>query len=525
MTERRYPVIPPTETRPSRPISFVVVRFCDDYLHNALQSPCLHHGLNQLITVDNTANLSFFNLSSAINAGIVDAHNEIIAIVHEDVVLPEGWQACFEDSLSELERSDPSWGVLGAVGWTADGEVVGHYSDPHTYCNTFAGARFAAVPRLDEQILIIRRSSKLCFDENLPSIHNLGRDLPLTAASRGLRTYVVDAPTIHKYADERGRLIVRKEDSPKINERTSYAYRAEQELSDGYLVQKWPGVIISRYKPDQASNTSHSKHVQEALDSPTILFSRGDEGSRLLSALAQDAGLFLGNATNNLGESVELMLAVYKAVIAKHRCRADGQREAIIAELRRAAAQMLEQSSAPTSWGFNVQENMLVIPELARAFPRARFVHLNCDPLRTSLGPVCQSAKLDNQIGRVALPVAYEFCGLEPSQIFLDPSPLHMSYTTIHQTTEVLDHAGGLPAKRYLEIRFEELIKEAARTRTSFCDWLGTKTTGHTLEGSIDCCRLATPRTPLSPEIEREVACILKPLRDRLGYGGCRPAV
>ena len=88
---------------PTRPLSFVVVAFSNELVHNILRSVCVNDPFNQLVLIDNTANLYYSNLSQAINAGLDRAHHELIVVVHEDVYLPPEWQMCFESSLKAIE--------------------------------------------------------------------------------------------------------------------------------------------------------------------------------------------------------------------------------------------------------------------------------------------------------------------------------------------------------------------------------------------------------------------------------------
>lgn len=109
MSRRHYPVLPLSGSPPSRPLSLIVVHFSDDYFYNILQSACVHDPLNQLVTIDNRNNLFFDNLTQAINEGIERARHELMAIVHEDVLLPQGWHRRLEVSPTDLERSDTEW--------------------------------------------------------------------------------------------------------------------------------------------------------------------------------------------------------------------------------------------------------------------------------------------------------------------------------------------------------------------------------------------------------------------------------
>ena len=65
---REYPRLSPPVDSPQKPISFVVVRFSNEYLHNILKSECLTNPINELVTVDNASNLYYDNLVEAMQA-------------------------------------------------------------------------------------------------------------------------------------------------------------------------------------------------------------------------------------------------------------------------------------------------------------------------------------------------------------------------------------------------------------------------------------------------------------------------
>ena len=70
MTRRQYPEFAAGTPAATRPISFVCVKFSDEFEHNILQSKCVHNPLNQLVVVDNRQNIFYNTLGAAINAGI-----------------------------------------------------------------------------------------------------------------------------------------------------------------------------------------------------------------------------------------------------------------------------------------------------------------------------------------------------------------------------------------------------------------------------------------------------------------------
>ena len=150
--QRTYPELSEIGA-PSVSISFVCVHFSEDLEHNLLQSHDISDPRNELILVDNRGGVHFDNLSSALAHGLHRARHEIIAFIHEDVLLPRHWQAHLEKAIDALNEHDPDWGILGSAGWSDAGELIGHYSDPHRFLNTFDGEPYQPAARLDEQLL------------------------------------------------------------------------------------------------------------------------------------------------------------------------------------------------------------------------------------------------------------------------------------------------------------------------------------------------------------------------------------
>jgi len=522
LSRRQYPVLPATGAPSVRPVSFVVVRYSDDYFHNVLRSECVEDPLNQLITIDNRSNLFFDNLAQAINAGLNQAKHELIAVVHEDVLLPRGWQQRLERSLADLEKADPDWGVLGSVGWTLEGVAEGHWSDPHGYANTLEEKSFEAVDRIDEQLMILRRSRGLQLDRLLPSIHNIGRDLPATLRKRGLRTYVVNAPTIHKFADAAGNRIERVEDSPKIQARELPSFVADMACCDEYLHWKWKESRPEGFQEPDWVEEGLRPDVLSVLSQPIVLLARGGSGSRLLSWLAEGAGVFLGNDVSATGDAMEMVQDLYMGVLNTYRERASWQRQRVVPRIRRAAARMLERAAPiQAPWGFKLPESMLLMAEIRQAFAGARYLHLIRDPLTTCLRRTHMTARFDNVIGQVAIRAAYRYCGRNLEQSLEDSPALRMAYTTIHQVQTVRDFARAHLGGRYLEIRFEDLLRQPSEKLVEVAVWLDTQLRDRSkLENDVDPERATRPaaqyRYPV--EIEQAVANILAPLRRQLGY-------
>jgi hypothetical protein len=257
------------------------------------------------------------------------------------------------------------------------------------------------------------------------------------------------------------------------------------------------------------------------LDSPVILLAKGGGGSRLLSFLVEDCGICLGTDVNISGDCMDMVIAVYQAVIEKYKCRAGWQKELVIPQLRLSAARMLEsmEPSQRERWGFKLPENLLLLSEFDKAFPSARYVQMFRNPVKTCLRRTHMTARLDNQVGRVTLPLAYREAGLPVEQILRDSPALHMAYTSLHQLRLSLDFCrSSLTPDRYLEIYFEDILRTPGDVLKTFSDWLGTAPFGHKLIDEVDVGRASNPKTRYPEDIECRVRELLAPLLEEMHY-------
>jgi hypothetical protein len=175
-------------------ITFVVAANDKSILqNNLLASPCLQ-GVHphQLIVHE-----GFTSAASAYNDALAQSLNEIVIFVHQDVYLPEPWLADLATTLQQLDSRDPNWGALGCWGLKQNGDGYGYLYTPGE--NVIGRPLEAPEPiqTLDELVLILRRSSGLKFNEQLPGFHLYGTDICLTAAKMGFKSYAISAFCIH----------------------------------------------------------------------------------------------------------------------------------------------------------------------------------------------------------------------------------------------------------------------------------------------------------------------------------------
>ena len=175
-------------------ITFVVaVNNKEVFESNFLASHCFRvsHG-HQILTQE-----GFVSAAKAYNDAIGKALHELMVFCHQDIFLPNDWLSELTGALELLEATDPNWGVLGCYGETLNDNGRGYV---YSSGRGVMGRPFrdpAQVQTLDEIVLILRKSSGLRFDDELPHFHLYGTDICLRAARRQMKSYAISALCIH----------------------------------------------------------------------------------------------------------------------------------------------------------------------------------------------------------------------------------------------------------------------------------------------------------------------------------------
>lgn len=161
--------------------------------NNLLLSPCLAGSSNHEVL----AQEGFDSAPKAYNDAIKRSSNDLIVFCHQDVYLPTAWVEDLSRALDYLAIHAPNWGVLGCSGMTRDRR---HWRYLYSSGLGVSGEPLShpePVQTLDEIVLILRKSSRLTFDEGLPYFHFYGTDICLRAASARMTCYVISAFCIH----------------------------------------------------------------------------------------------------------------------------------------------------------------------------------------------------------------------------------------------------------------------------------------------------------------------------------------
>jgi hypothetical protein len=178
----------------SIPITFAVAVNEREVLEkNFLASPCLREsGRNQIILQE-----GFISASKAYNDALDRSENDLIAFLHQDVILPKPWLSQLDRALSWLETHDPNWGVIGCYGETLNDGGRGHVYSSGRGILGKPFERPVPIQTLDEVVLIFRKSSGIRFNESLPHFHLYGTDICLRALTLGRTSYAISAFCVH----------------------------------------------------------------------------------------------------------------------------------------------------------------------------------------------------------------------------------------------------------------------------------------------------------------------------------------
>jgi hypothetical protein len=160
---------------------------------NLLQSPELVLRDPQILLQQN-----FVAATRAYNEALDRAAHDLVVFVHQDVYLPDGWFASLEKAIGSLERCGITWGVLGCYGVKqVSSENLGRIFTTGIGRHGCMLAEPEPIDTLDEIVLVMRKSSGLRFDEQLPHFHMYGTDLCMTAAEKGLVNYAFQGYCVH----------------------------------------------------------------------------------------------------------------------------------------------------------------------------------------------------------------------------------------------------------------------------------------------------------------------------------------
>jgi hypothetical protein len=134
----------------------------------------------------------------AYNDAIDDSNADVIVFAHQDVYFPAGFYDRLGSAVSEVERIDSNWAVIGLIGVSSEGQLGGEvWSSGIGRVVGESICQPVQADSIDEMVIVLRKASGVRFDAALPGYHLYGLDVVQTARSAGLSSWIVQLPAVH----------------------------------------------------------------------------------------------------------------------------------------------------------------------------------------------------------------------------------------------------------------------------------------------------------------------------------------
>ncbi|MDB5025771.1 MAG: putative transrane protein of unknown function [Mucilaginibacter sp.] len=145
--------------------------------------------------IDNT-NGNTFDAYQGINQFLQNADARYIVICHQDILLKFDKREQLGERISELDKADKNWAVLGNAG--ANNLYLASMKVTHAdmVCDK-KGILPSKVGSLDENFILIKKSANIALSGDLAGFHLYGTDICLIAECLGYTAYVIEFNLIH----------------------------------------------------------------------------------------------------------------------------------------------------------------------------------------------------------------------------------------------------------------------------------------------------------------------------------------
>ncbi|WP_430462361.1 sulfotransferase [Thalassolituus sp. LLYu03] len=215
--------------------------------------------------------------------------------------------------------------------------------------------------------------------------------------------------------------------------------------------------------------------AESVLDSPVIVTGRGGSGTRLLSQLIQDMNIFMGNEINATEDSVEWVGPIYDLVVNRVQLARNNFTEDHIRRLRNNARNILAAGGLSSGlWGFKLPETVLCLPELKRAFPKARFIHLTRHPISISMRRTHMTSRLDNPVGRTVLEDAYHYIGEVQGALGDGTDAVNNSVSWNYQLNKAVSFLSQLAyGQDVVQVKYEDILRDPDAMLSKLQEFLG----------------------------------------------------
>ncbi len=141
-----------------------------------------------------------YDAFEALNIFLSVSRGKYIIICHQDIELLDDGYSDLLNRISEVEKIDENWGVLGNAGGINLSNLAIRISDPHGSDISRNGPFPVKVKSLDENLLIVKAAANLSVSKDMRGFHLYGTDLCVMADIQGYSSYVIDFHLQHKSA-------------------------------------------------------------------------------------------------------------------------------------------------------------------------------------------------------------------------------------------------------------------------------------------------------------------------------------
>jgi len=218
--------------------------------------------------------------------------------------------------------------------------------------------------------------------------------------------------------------------------------------------------------------------LNSLLDSPVIIVGCRRSGSKILSQFFQKQGLFLGNNLDQRGDSEEWVEPIHSIITNERFLAKNSFDMRHVAILRDKALSILSKSNMnkKTPWGFKLPEAMLCIPELLKAFPKARIIHIVRHPVNMSLRKSDDTFRFEINIIKYVMQKGYKHLKMDFETAEKMPTYLNNAISWHFQISQLQKYIDSkLNALNYCEIKYENICQYSESTMQYICNFLGVK--------------------------------------------------
>lgn len=188
------------EVIPNRVVRFSVCTLVSDLEeYRAMVKSYVNAGFShdkcEYLYVDNSQG-NKYDAYAGLNRLIARANGSYIILSHQDIEANYDNIIQLEQRISEIERLDPRWAVLGNAGSADIKRLYKRISHPHDTWNT--GPFPQKVKSLDENFILLKKEANLFLSPDLTGFHFYGTDICLVAEQKRFTCYVIDFHLLHK---------------------------------------------------------------------------------------------------------------------------------------------------------------------------------------------------------------------------------------------------------------------------------------------------------------------------------------